>query len=93
MSSIEQKILAVLQKGLPKSQSPFKDMAQQIGMDTGQLLAVLKDWKPGKWARYLQDLGRLVTPTNAILIKTGLIVYIRWSTPKVTKMFSGRFDE
>ena len=45
ISSVERKILAVLQKGLPKSQSPYKDMARQIGIDTGQLLAILEDWK------------------------------------------------
>jgi DNA-binding Lrp family transcriptional regulator len=45
ISDIEQKVLAVLQHGLPESQSPFKDMAEKIGIDTGQLLAVLKDWK------------------------------------------------
>jgi DNA-binding Lrp family transcriptional regulator len=45
ISDIERKILTVLQEGLPKSQSPYKDMAQQIGIDTAQLLAVLEDWK------------------------------------------------
>ena len=45
MSSIERKILAVLQKGLPKSQRPFHDMANEIGIDTSQLLEVLKDWQ------------------------------------------------
>ena len=45
MSSTEQKILAVLQQGLPKSQSPYQDMAEKIGIDTEQLLAVLKEWK------------------------------------------------
>ena len=45
ISDIEQKILAAIQHGFPKSQNPFKDMAEKIGIDTGQLLAVLKDWK------------------------------------------------
>ncbi len=45
ISSIERRILAVLQKGLPKSQTPYKDMAQQAGIDIEQLLAVLEDWK------------------------------------------------
>ncbi len=45
ISDIEQKVLAVLQHGLPESQSPFKDMAEKIGIDTEQLLAILKDWK------------------------------------------------
>jgi len=45
ISDIERKILAALQEGLPKSQSPYKDMAQKIGIDTEQLLSVLDDWK------------------------------------------------
>ncbi|MHC4725722.1 MAG: siroheme decarboxylase subunit beta [Planctomycetota bacterium] len=45
ISDIEQKILAVIQHGLPKSQNPFKDMAEKIGIETGQLLTILKEWK------------------------------------------------
>jgi DNA-binding Lrp family transcriptional regulator len=45
ISGIERRILAVLQEGFPKSQSPYKDMAQKVGISTKQLLAVLKSWK------------------------------------------------
>jgi len=45
ISGIERKILAVLQQGLPNSQTPYNDMAQQLGIETGQLLAILEDWK------------------------------------------------
>lgn len=45
MSDIERRILNVLQNGLPRSQTPYKDMAQEIGMETDELLRVLKDWK------------------------------------------------
>ena len=38
-------ILAVLQEGLPMSQTPYKDMAQRIGIETSELLALLQDWK------------------------------------------------
>jgi len=80
MSSIEQKILAVLQEGLPKSQSPFKDMAQQIGIDTGQLLAVLKDWKrDGK----LRRIGAIV---NHFKVGLGAGAMVAWQVePKRTK--------
>ncbi len=37
--------MAVLQVGLPKSQTPYKDMARKIGIKTSELLAVLEDWK------------------------------------------------
>ncbi len=45
MSSIERKIIAVLQQGLPSSRTPYKDMAQRIGIEVNELLAVLEDWK------------------------------------------------
>ena len=45
MSEIERRILAVLQEPLPQSQTPFKDMAQRIGIEVSELLAVLEDWK------------------------------------------------
>lgn len=45
ISDIEQKILAAIQHGLPKSQNPFKDMAENIGIETEQLLTILKNWK------------------------------------------------
>ncbi len=45
ISDVERRILAVLQEGLPKSQTPYEDMAQRAGIETEQLLAVLEDWK------------------------------------------------
>ncbi len=45
MSDVERRILAVLQNGLPKSRTPYKDMARRVGIETAQLLAVLEDWK------------------------------------------------
>ena len=45
MLAIERKILAVLQGGFPQSERPYKDMAEQAGIDTEELLAVLEDWK------------------------------------------------
>jgi DNA-binding Lrp family transcriptional regulator len=45
ISDIERKILAALQGGFPRSQTPYKDVAEHIGIETKQLLAILKDWK------------------------------------------------
>lgn len=45
ISDIERRILAVLQGGFPRSETPYKDMAELVGIDTKQLLAVLEDWK------------------------------------------------
>jgi DNA-binding Lrp family transcriptional regulator len=45
ISDIERRILAVLQEGFPRSQTPYKDMAELAGIDTKRLLAVLDNWK------------------------------------------------
>lgn len=45
ISDIEKKILAVLQRGFPRSQTPYKDMAELMDIDTKRLLAILKNWK------------------------------------------------
>jgi len=45
ISDIERRILAVLQGGFPRSETPYADMADLVGIDTKQLLAVLDNWK------------------------------------------------
>ncbi|MGB2862402.1 MAG: hypothetical protein WBC05_03675 [Sedimentisphaerales bacterium] len=45
ISDIERRILAVLQGGFPRSETPYKDMAELVGIDTKRLLAVLDNWK------------------------------------------------
>jgi len=45
ISDIERRILAVLQEGFPQSETPYKDMAEMVGIDTKRLLAVLENWK------------------------------------------------
>jgi DNA-binding Lrp family transcriptional regulator len=45
LSDTENKILAVLQQGFPKSPTPYRDIAGQAGIETDQFLAVLEDWK------------------------------------------------
>ncbi|MCU0916776.1 MAG: Lrp/AsnC family transcriptional regulator [Planctomycetes bacterium] len=41
----ERRILAALQAGLPKSRTPFSDVAREIGISTDELLAVLERWR------------------------------------------------
>lgn len=43
-SDVEGRILAALQEGLPRSRTPFDDMAREIGISTAELLAVLDRW-------------------------------------------------
>jgi len=45
ISEIEREVLAVIQKGFPKSRSPFKDMAEVIGIETAELVEILKKWQ------------------------------------------------
>lgn len=52
MSEIEHKILAVIQNGLPKTVTPYADMAEKAGIMTDELLDVLGQWKAdGKMRR------------------------------------------
>jgi DNA-binding Lrp family transcriptional regulator len=45
ISDIERRILAVLQGGFPRSETPYKDMADLVGIETKRLLAILEGWK------------------------------------------------
>lgn len=52
LSDVELKILAVLQGGLPKSRSPYRDLAVKAGIEPDELLSILKDWsRQGKIRR------------------------------------------
>jgi DNA-binding Lrp family transcriptional regulator len=88
MPTIERKILAVLQKGLPKSQRPFHDMADEIGIDTSQLLAVLKDWQQ------LGKLRRIGAVLNHFKVGLGAGAMVVWRvepkrTEKIGEMLAG----
>lgn len=45
VNDLERRILAALQHGLPRSRTPYGDLARQIGISTGELFAVLDRWK------------------------------------------------
>ena len=45
LSELEKKILAVIQHGMPRSVTPFADMASKVGIETEELLAVIEGWK------------------------------------------------
>jgi DNA-binding Lrp family transcriptional regulator len=45
ISDIERKIIAVLQGGFPRSQTPYNDIAELVGIDTKRLLVILENWK------------------------------------------------
>ncbi len=44
-NDIERRILAALQDGLPRSRTPYGDLAREIGISVEELFAVLDRWK------------------------------------------------
>jgi len=90
-NSIERRILTVLQEGLPRSQTPYKDIAQRIGIEVSELLAVLKDWKKqGK----IRRIGAIVNHFKVGLPAGAMVV---WQVPservaEIGWMFAG-FEE
>lgn len=44
-NDVKQRILAALQEGLPRSRTPYSDLARRIGISTDELLRVLKAWQ------------------------------------------------
>ncbi len=72
ISDVEGRILAVLQKGLPKSQTPYEDTARQAGIATEELLAVLKNWRQqGK----LRRIGAIVNHFKVGLGAGAMVVW------------------
>ena len=72
LSNDEHKIVSVLQHGLGKSQTPYKDIAEKIGMTTEELLEILKDWKQtGK----LRRIGAIVNHFKVGLSSGAMIVW------------------
>jgi siroheme decarboxylase len=45
VSDMERRILAALQDGLPRSRTPYNDLAREVGISTEDLFAVLERWK------------------------------------------------
>ena len=91
LSNTERRILAILQEGFPESQTPYKDMAREIGIKTSELLAVLEDWKrQGK----LRKIGAIV---NHFKAGPGCGAMVVWQvesqrTDEVGRIFAG-FEE
>ena len=82
MSSIEHKVLAVLQQGLPRSQRPYEGMAREIGIETSRLLEILKQWKrQGK----LRRIGAIVNHFK-VGLGAGAMVVWRVEPDRVTEV-------
>lgn len=72
LSDLEKRILAVLQKGLPLTLTPYRDMAGQIGIETERLLDVLRQWDTdGK----LRRIGAVVSHVKVGLPAGSMVVW------------------
>ena len=88
LPDIERKVLAAVQGGFPRSQTPYQDMAKQVGISTEQFLAVLKNWKQeGR----LRRVGSIVHHTRVGLSGGAMVVWHVESerVEKVGKMLAG----
>jgi DNA-binding Lrp family transcriptional regulator len=71
ISDIERKVLAAIQGGFPRSQTPYQDMAEQAGISTETFLSILKNWKrEGKLRRIgsIVDHVKVGLPCGAMVV-------------------------
>jgi len=72
LSDTERRVLAVLQGGLPKSRSPYKDIAERAAIPTEELLSILRKWKEeGK----LRRIGAIVNHFKVGLGAGAMVVW------------------
>lgn len=72
LSDLERRVLAIVQKGLPVTFTPYEDMAHEIGIETGELLEVLRRWREeGK----LRRIGAIVSHMKVGLRAGAMVVW------------------
>ncbi|UCC97806.1 MAG: hypothetical protein JSW66_18420 [Phycisphaerales bacterium] len=72
ISDVDRRVLTVLQGGFPRSQTPYKDMAEQAGISVTELLATLENWKrEGK----LRRIGSIVDHFKVGLSGGAMVVW------------------
>lgn len=90
-NDVEQRVLAALQEGLPRTRTPYRDLALRIGISTDELLTVLDRWKQDGTIR------RLGAVVNHFLVGLGEGAMVVWRVEpdrveKVGAAFAG-FEE
>ncbi|MDH4203205.1 MAG: Lrp/AsnC family transcriptional regulator [Phycisphaerae bacterium] len=76
LSSLERDILSAVQYGMPVSRSPYRDIADKIGISPEELLEKLREWKAEKKIRRL---GAIV---NHFQMGHGAGAMVVWKVPK-----------
>ena len=72
ISDVDRRVLAILQGGFPRSQTPYKDMAERAGISVEELLATLEDWKR---AGKLRRIGSIVDHFKVGLSAGAMVVW------------------
>jgi DNA-binding Lrp family transcriptional regulator len=71
----EYKLLAEIQHGLPRTRTPYRDVAEKIGVDTQEVLEILKNWNAdGK----IRRIGAIVNHFKVGLQGGAMVV---WKAP------------
>jgi siroheme decarboxylase len=89
--SIERRVLAALQEGLPMTRTPYRDMAAAIGIPVEEASGVLENWRQDGTIRRM---GAVVNHFRVGLAGGAMVV---WDVPperraEVGAMFAG-FEE
>ena len=71
----EYKLLAEIQHGMPKTSTPYKDVAEKLGVETEDVLEILRNWKDdGK----IRRIGAIVNHFKVGLQAGAMVV---WQAP------------
>ena len=72
LSELEKKVLSVIQHGMPLTLTPYKDMADQLGVSVDDVLGVIKGWKE---AGQLRRVGAIVNHFRVGLAGAAMVVW------------------
>jgi len=72
ISDVDRRVLAILQGGFPRSQTPYQDIAERAGISVEKLLATLRGWKR---AGKLRRIGSVVDHFKVGLSAGAMVVW------------------
>ena len=76
MNDIERKVVKAIQHGMPKSLTPYEDMAKEVSITTDELLGVLNGWAENK---KLRRIGAIVNHFQ-VGLQAGMMTV--WQVPE-----------
>lgn len=72
LSDMEKKVLSAIQHGMPLTLTPYKDMADQLGISVDEVLGVIKGWKE---SGQLRRVGAIVNHFRVGLAGAAMVVW------------------